>query len=60
MSSKLADLPMDPPSNEHRCLEYHYTKLGRSASRPTPHLLSINALNTTTPNLADLPPINQA
>ena len=41
-----------PPSIEHRCLEYHYTKLGRS----TPHQLSIDALNTITPNLADLPP----
>ena len=39
------------PSIEHRCLEYHYTKLGRS----TPSQLSINALNTTTPNLEDLP-----
>ena len=35
---------------EHRCLEYCYTKPGRS----TPHQLSIDALNTTTPNLADL------
>ena len=43
----LADLP---PSIEHRCLEYCYTKLGRS----TPSQLSIDALNTTTPNLADL------
>ena len=29
-------------------------KSGRSASRPTPHQSSIDALNTTTPNLADL------
>ena len=42
---------------EYRCLEYHYTKLGRS----TPDLLadqppqsSIDALNTITPNLAVL------
>ena len=49
-----------PPSIEHRCLEYHYTKLGRS----TPHQSNINALSTITPNLADLlpdlPPINPA
>ena len=49
----LADLLADlPPSIEHRCLEYCYTKLGRS----TPSQLSIDALNTATPNLADLPP----
>ena len=41
-----------PLSIEHRCIEYHYTKLGRS----TPHQSSIDALNTYTPNLADLPP----
>ena len=48
------------PSIEHRCLQYCYTKLGRS----TPHQLSIDALKTITPNvadlLADLTPINQA
>ena len=49
VSPNLADLP---PSIEHRCLEYHYTKLGRS----TPQQLSIDALHTITPNLADLPP----
>ena len=47
-----------PWSIKHRCLEYHYTKLGRStgrsAGRSTPQQLSIDALNTTTPNLADL------
>ena len=52
----LADLPqicwqIYPLAIEHRCLEYHYTKLGRS----TPQL-SIDALNTITPNLVDLPP----
>ena len=53
----LADLP---PSMEHRCLGYHYTKLGRSIGRSISHQLSIDALNTATPNLADLPPINWA
>ena len=38
------------PSSKHRCLEYHYTKLGRS----THCQLSTDALNTITPNLADL------
>ena len=55
------------PPFEHRCLEYHYTKLGRShiwqiclaycytkCGRSTPHQLSIHALHTVTPNLADL------
>ena len=42
---------IDPPPIEHRCLEYHYTKLGRWI----PHQLSIDALNITTPNLADGP-----
>ena len=42
-----------PQSIEHRCLEYHYTKLGRST--PPPSQSSIDALNTATPNLADLP-----
>ena len=40
-----------PKSINHRCLEYHYTKLERS----TPSQSSIDALNTATPNLADLP-----
>ena len=44
----MADLP--PPSIKHRCLEYQYTKLGRS----TPIQSSIDAMNTATPNLADL------
>ena len=42
------------PPIEHRCLEYHYTKLGRS----TPPQSSIDALNTITLNLADLPQIS--
>ena len=48
------------PSIKHRCLEYHYTKLGRShiwqiclADLP-PCQSSIDALHTITPNLADL------
>ena len=45
-----------PQSIKHRCLEYCYTKLGRSSGRSIPHQLSIDALNTATPNLADLPP----
>ena len=61
----LADLPqicqqMYPLAIEHRCLEYHYTKLGRShiwqiclADLP-PCQSSIDALNTIRPNLADL------
>ena len=40
------------PPTEHRCLEYCYIKLGRST--PTTQL-SIDALNTATPNLADVP-----
>ena len=60
---------MDPPSIENRCLEYHYTNLGRSIyieqctytyDRLTPLQLSIGALNTTTPNLADLYIYNNA
>ena len=56
-----------PLSIEHRCLEYCYTKLGTSNGRSiyreqctytygrlTPHLPSIDALNTATPNLAHL------
>ena len=54
-TTNLADLL---PSMEHRCLDYWYTKLGRS----TPSQLSVDALNTTTLKLvdllADLPPIN--
>ena len=46
----------NPQSIEYRCLENCYTKLGRST--PTPSQLSIDALNTTTLNLADLPPVN--
>ena len=42
-----------PQSIEHRCLEYCYTKLGRSNCRST-RQLSIDVLNTATPNLADL------
>ena len=49
----MADSP-HPHSIEHRCLEYCYTKLGRSTGRSTPPQLSIDALNTTTPNLADV------
>ena len=55
-----------PPSIKHRCLEYHYTKLGTSHGRSlyiyrimhiyiwqmAPLQSSIDALNTTTPNLA--------
>ena len=56
MTDILADLP---PEIEHRCLEYHYTKHGRSTSRSTgrstPHKSSMDDLNTTTYNLADLP-----
>ena len=48
----LADLMADlPPIIEHRCLEYHYTKLDRSTGRSTPSQLSIDTLNTATPNL---------
>ena len=58
-----------PQSIEHRCLEYHYTKLGRSSRYSTMHIyawqiyppgqLSICAWNTTTPNLASLADIAQ-
>ena len=59
ITSNLADVLAElPPSIEHKCLEYHYMKLGRS----TPHQSSIDALNTVTPNLAhlltELPPQN--
>ena len=59
-----------PQSLEHRCLDYCYTKLGTSNGRtmhiylwqidPPPSHLSIDALNIVTPNLADVPPVNQA
>ena len=39
-----------PPSIEHRCLAYCYTKLGRS----TPHQSSMDTFHTTIPNLPDL------
>ena len=58
-----------PQSIEYRCLEYHYTKLGRSGRYSTMHIytwqiytpsqLSIDALNTATPNLADIADIAQ-
>ena len=44
---------------EHRCLEYHYTKLGRSTGRSTHHQLSTDALGTVTPNFTDLTDIAQ-
>ena len=44
-----------PKSIKHRCLEYHYTTLGTSTGRPTP-LMSRDAVNTATPNLADILP----
>ena len=57
------------PPSEHRCLEYCYTKLGRSSRYSTMHIyawqidppgqLSIDALHTPTPNLADLADIAQ-
>ena len=54
-------LQIYPLPVEHRCLEYHYTKLGRShilhiywQIYPLPHQLSIDALHTITPNMADL------
>ena len=43
-----------PQSIEHSCLEYCYTKLGRSTLPLSKW--SIDALDTITPNLADLPP----
>ena len=58
-----------PQSIEHRCLEYCYTKLGRSSRYSTMHIyawqmeppsqLSIDASNTATPNLADQADIAQ-
>ena len=56
----LADLIFGrSPPIEHRCLEYRYTKLGRShvwhiCLADLPPKLSIDALNTITPNVADL------
>ena len=47
----------NPWSIEHRCLEYCYTKVGRSNGRSTGTCtpqLSIDALKTATPTLADL------
>ena len=62
-----------PQSIEHRCLEYCYTKLGKCTPQSIKHRLleycytnlgkcilppsqsSIDALNITTPNLADVP-----
>ena len=49
-----------PQSIEHRCLEYCYTKLDRSTGRSTASQLSIDALNTAMPNLADLLAQNSA
>ena len=58
-----------PKSIKHRCLEYSYTKLGRSSRYSTMHIyawqmeppsqLSTDALNTTTTNLADLTDVAQ-
>ena len=58
-----------PQSINYRCLEYHYTKLGRSRRYSTMHIyawqvyplsqLSIDALHTATPNLADIADIAQ-
>ena len=49
--------PMDPQGIENRCLEYCYTKLGRwtyfGKWAPLPGESRIDALNTTTSNLAD-------
>ena len=55
---------LTPQPIKNRCLEYHYTKLGTSHGRtmhiypwqmnPSPSKSSIDALNTTTSNLADL------
>ena len=61
VTPNLADVPQ---SIKHRCLQYNYTKLGRSIyieqctythGRLTPHHLSMVALNIVTPNLADVP-----
>ena len=46
-----------PPAIEHRCLEYCYTTFGRSSQiywQIPPAQENIDALNTATPNLADL------
>ena len=60
---------LTPQSIKHRCLEYHYTMLGRSSRYSTMHIYawqiyppsqsSIDALNSTTPNLVDLADIAQ-
>ena len=60
---------LTPQSIKHRCLEYCYIKLGRSSRYSTMHIyawqiyppsqLSIDALNTATPNLAYLVDIAQ-
>ena len=47
-----------PKSIKHRSLEYCYIKLGKCFL--TPSQSSTDALNTTTPNLADVPPVNSA
>ena len=61
VTPNLADVPQ---SIKHRCLQYNYTKLGRSIyieqctythGRLTPHHLSMVDLNIVTPNLADVP-----
>ena len=59
----MTDIPSQ--SIEHRCIEYCYTKLGRSSRYSTMHIYawqidppgqsSIHALNTVTPNWGDLP-----
>ena len=44
-TSNLADLLADlPPSIKHRCLEYHYTKLGISTGRSTPQSIEHRSL----------------
>ena len=59
-----------PQSTEHICLEYHYAKLGRSSRYITmyiyawqidltPSQSNIDALHTTTPNMADLADVAQ-
>ena len=46
-----------PQVIEQRCLQYHYTKIGRQTyfADGSPSELRIDAWNTTTPNLADEP-----
>ena len=57
-----------PQSIKHRCLEYHYTKLGRSSRYSKMHIyawqiypqsIEHRCLDTTTPNLAALEDIAQ-